>query len=134
MVPRKVASGDGSGIGVHGRPDQECVTGIICGHRSYVADLLRRRLRQRIENLDAVVGLVDCKEDKRCPIFHDQDSGENQCRNVENIPLHRLGLKAGAPGCAIVQRNGQPSVEYRKTSEEGLSTDGTTVVRRQIGQ
>ena len=97
-------------------------------------DLRRRRLIRGIEDLRALVLLVDSKKDQRDPVLHDQYGGQDQRGNVQDVPLNSFGFQSGAPGSPVVQGNRQPTVQYREASQQGFAANGATVVGGKVCQ
>ena len=77
---------------------------------------------------------VYSQENQCGPIFHDQDGRENQSRDIENIPLNRLGFEPCTPSRAVIEGYRQLPVEDRQPSQQRLSTDGSAMMGGQIGQ
>ncbi len=134
MISRKVAGGHGSGFGLYGRPDQECVAGIFRRDHPDWPGLRLGRLRHGIEHTGAIVCLVDSQKDQRGPIFHNQDSRQDQRRDIEKFPLDRLSFQPGASGCPVIKRNRQLSIEDREPSQQGFATYGASMIGSQICQ
>ena len=130
----KVACGDRARISFDRSPDQKRVAGILRGDRSDRADLHGARLHQGIEHLGGFVCLVYPKENYRTAIFHDEDGGQNQGRNIDNLPLDGFGLQPRSSGGAVIERHREASVEDGQPPQQGLAADGSAVVARKIGQ
>ncbi len=134
VISRQVAGGDGPRICLRSSPDEERISGVFCGNSVETEHPRGAWLGKRIQDFRALVGLVHSQQDQRSPVSHDQDSRENQGRDVEDSSLDSLGFEPCASGRTVIEGYRQPPIQDWQASQQSLSTYCTAVKGRQIGK